>query len=311
MRVLFWGTPGFAVPTLLALAGEGHEVVGVVTRPDRPAGRGRATASSRVKEAAEAEGMPVLQPEALEQGAFLERLLELGPEVSVVVAYGRLLPPEVLELPAHGSLNLHPSLLPELRGAAPVEWAVIRGYRTTGVSVMRMEAELDAGPVLWRVEEPVRPDECAAELRLRLSEIGAEAVVETLAALEAAALSEEPQEDSRATYAPKIERQDARLDWNLPAAGVASWVRGLDDDPGGWSLVDGGDPVKLFRPVVEAARGGSPGEVLEADPRAGLLVAAGDGAAVRIHQVQPAGRRRMEATEWVKGRGITAGQRLS
>ena len=308
MRVLFWGTPAFALPAFRALAEEGHHVVGAVTQPDRPAGRGRAVTQSPVKQAALSEGIPVLQPERARGDDFLAQLRELEPEISVVVAFGQILRPEVLDLPPFGSVNIHASLLPELRGAAPVHWAIIRGYEDTGVSIMRMEAGLDSGPVLFQVPEPIRPDESVTELGQRLSEIGAEALVETLALLEAEAISPRPQDHARATYAPKLDRETAHLDWTLPAREVARWIRGLDEVPGAWSEVEGGGVVKLFAPRVEARRG-TPGEVLEVDPEAGVLVAAGE-EAVRVTEVQPAGKRRMPAAAWVRGRGIAAGARL-
>jgi methionyl-tRNA formyltransferase len=310
VRVLFWGTPDFALPALRALGDEGHVTVGVVTQPDRPAGRGRAVAASAVKREALDEGIPVLQPARTSGDAFLAELRALEPEISVVVAYGQLLRPEVLELPPRGSINVHASLLPELRGAAPVQWAIARGYETTGVTIMRMEAGLDSGPMLLAVEEPILPDESGSELAARLSEIGAEALVETLALMEAGALVETPQDHARATHAPKVDRGTARIDWTRPAAEVALLVRAMDDVPGAWSPLGGRGPVKLFRPAVEPSpRAAVPGEVLDADARRGLLVSCGSGA-VRFREAQPPGRRRMEAGEWVRGRGVSAGERL-
>lgn len=308
MRVLFWGTPEFSLPALRALGEEGHEVVGVVTQPDRPAGRGRGISTSPVKTVALEEGIPVLQPEKARGPEFLEQIRALAPDVSVVVAYGQILRPEVLELPPHGSINIHASLLPELRGAGPIQWAVIRGLETTGVTIMRMEAGLDSGPMLFRVQEPIRADESASELAVRLSEIGAEALIETLALLEEGTLVEVPQQHELATYAPKLDRDTARLDWTLSAPETARWIRGLDDVPGAWTPQGERGPLKLFRPTVDAGSG-EPGTVLDADPQAGILVACGEGA-VRIAEVQPAGKRRMTAGEWVRGRGIAAGDRL-
>lgn len=308
MRVLFWGTPDFALPSLRALSDEGHDVVGVVTQPDRPAGRGRALAASPVKRVALEEAIPVLQPERAHGEEFLERLRELQPEISVVVAYGQILKPEVLALPPAGSINLHASLLPELRGAAPVQWAIIRGHDVSGVSIMRMEAGLDSGPVLLQLPQPIRPDETGTELALRLSELGAEALVEALAMLESGGIDEAPQDHARATYAPKLTRETARLDWSLPAIDVARWIRALDGSPGAWTTLHG-SPLKLFEPRVEL-RAGEPGEVLEADPEVGVLVATGEHA-VRVRQVQPPGRRRMTAGEWLRGRGVAPGERFA
>jgi methionyl-tRNA formyltransferase len=309
MRVLFWGTPEFSLPALRALTGEGHDVVGVVTQPDRPAGRGQQLAMSPVKQAASADDLPILQPERARGDDLVAAIRELDPEISIVVAYGQILPRQILALPQHGSLNIHASLLPELRGAAPVHWAIIRGLEVTGVTIMQMEEELDAGPILHSVAEPIRADESTSELSMRLSEIGAEALVEALAMIEAAGeIPPEPQDASRATYAPKIERETAHLDWSLPAVEVARWIRGLDAVPGAWSTVGGGT-VKLFDPRVEVHQG-DPGVVLDADPEVGILIAAGH-EAVRVREVQPAGKRRMTAGDWARGRGVRIGDRLA
>ncbi|CAN5849409.1 methionyl-tRNA formyltransferase [soil metagenome] len=309
MKVLFWGTPEFALPALRALGEEGHLVVGVVTQPDRPAGRGREMTMSPVKRLALEEGIPVLQPEKARGEEFMKQLRELDPEVSVVVAYGQILRPEVLSLPAHGSINIHGSLLPELRGAAPVHWAVIRGYDTTGVTIMRMEEGLDSGPILYQVPEPVRADEAMSDLAMRLSEMGAAALVDALAMMEGGMLPEREQDHSLATYAPKVDRETARLDWSLPALEITRYIRGLDSSPGAWSEGPGGRQVKLFRPRVEV-RSGAPGEVLDVDPEVGILIGAGT-EAVRVREVQPAGKRRMEAGEWIRGRGVSVGDRFS
>ena len=307
MRILFWGTPAFSLPALRALSEEGHLVVGVVTQPDRPAGRGREVQVSPVKREALDEGIPVLQPERARGLEFMEQVRALQPDLSVVVAYGQILKPEVLELPRLGSVNIHGSLLPELRGAAPVQWAIIRGHETSGVTIMRMDAGLDSGPMLLKVEEPILPDESGSELAARLAEIGAEALVEALALLEDGALVEEPQDHARATYAPKLDRETARLDWTLSAIELSRWIRGLDDVPGAWSPLGERGPVKLFRPRVEAGRG-EPGTVLAADDE-GVLIAAGE-SAVRVREVQPPGKRRMPAGDWVRGRGVAVGDRF-
>jgi methionyl-tRNA formyltransferase len=227
----------------------------------------------------------------------------------VVVAFGQILRPEVLDLPRLGSVNIHASLLPELRGAAPIQWAIVRGHEASGVSIMRMEAGLDSGPVLLQVEEPIESDESASELAMRLAEVGAEALVEALALMEAGGLDALPQDHARATYAPKVDREVARLDWSRPADEVALWIRGMDDVPGAWSPLGDRDPVKLFRPQVVADAVGAPGEVLEADGQEGVLIACGSGA-VRVREVQPPGKRRMGAGEWVRGRGVSAGDRF-
>ncbi len=309
MRILFWGTPDFAVPSLRALDDEGYEVVGVVTQPDRPAGRGRKLTPSPVKDVATLMGIPVLAPERPLGEDFLAAMGALAPDLSVVVAYGHILRPEVLDVPPFGSINVHASLLPELRGAAPINWAIARGYDVTGVTVMRMAEAMDAGPMLHRIEEPILPEESASELSVRLSELGAEALLEALALLTAGQLHEDAQDHARATFAPKVGREVARVDWSRPAREVALHLRGMDAVPGAWSNL-GGSAVKLFRPGVVAEAGAAPpGTVLFADAEHGLVVAVGDGA-VALREVQPPGRRRMDALDWIHGRGVHGGQRF-
>jgi methionyl-tRNA formyltransferase len=290
-------------------ARRGHDVVGVVTQPDRLAGRGRAVSMPPVKKVALEEAIPVLQPERARGDEFVATLRDLAPDISVVVAYGQILRPEVLGVPERGSVNIHASLLPELRGAAPVQWAIIRGYEVTGISIMQMDAGLDSGPVLLQVREPIRADETGSELAMRLSEIGAEALVEALALMEAGALESTPQDHSRATYAPKLDRDVAHLDFTQPAVEVARYIRGLDAVPGAWAMLEESVTVKLFQPRIEI-REGPPGVVLEVDPEVGCLIACGEHA-VRVREVQPAGRRRMTAGEWIRGRGVTAGDRFT
>jgi methionyl-tRNA formyltransferase len=317
MRVVFWGTPEFALPSLGALMGEGHDVVAVVTQPDRPRGRGRSLAPSPVKEFAEAEDIPVLQPEKARAPEFLAELEGLEPELNVVVAYGQILSQALLDAPALGSVNLHPSLLPQLRGAAPISWAIIRGYDVTGVTTMWMTEELDAGPVLRQVTEPILPGETATDLSVRLSELGAEVLIETLALLELDELDARPQEDADATYAPLLDREDAHVDWSEPAVQVGNRIRGLDAVPGAWTLLNGETELKVYRPAVAEPRAGADDavagtvlDVVPSHPDRGLLVACGEGA-VWVREVKPAGKRRMTAAEWLRGRGAEAGDRLT
>ncbi len=304
MRILFWGTPAFALPPLRALLGEGYEVVGVVTQPDRPAGRGRKLRPSPVKMAALEEGLPVLTPERPRGEAFLEELRALAPDLSVVVAYGHILRPEVLELPTHGSVNIHASLLPELRGAAPIHWAIVRGHPVTGVTIMEMDAGMDTGPALLRRELPIAPDDTVSGLTLRLSELGAEALLETLPLL--ADLEPEPQDHDRATFAPRIDRETARVDFSRSAREVANQVRGMDAVPGAWTEWEGA-PLKLFSPRIlpEAAppaAGAAPGTEVGGEVDAPLAFATGGGGVVAFDEVQPAGRQRMPAAAWARGR---------
>ncbi len=225
MRVLFWGTPEFATPPLRALLGEGYDVVGVVTQPDRPQGRSRSTLlPSPVKRVALEEALPVLQPERPRGPDFLAAVRALEPDLSVVVAYGHILPRDVIDLPPLGTLNIHASLLPALRGAAPIQAAIREGLDETGVTIMRMVPALDAGPVLLRMPTPIVDNETYGELQVRLAELGALALVEALALLSVHAATEEPQDDAAATYAPKVGREDARLDWGRPAVELARVV---------------------------------------------------------------------------------------
>ena len=324
MRVVFFGTPEFAVPSLEALLGEGFDVRAVVTQPDKPQGRSRSQAvAPPVKVAAVAEDIPVLQPVRPTDRAFVDRLRTLAPDVGVVVAYGHILKPELLGLPRHGMVNVHPSLLPELRGAAPVEWAILNGLEKTGVTIMRMDEGLDSGPILHQLPHYIEPEVTGGELSEHLAEMGAQALVETLALLEQDALKPVPQDHARATYAPKLTRDTARIRWSDPADKVARTIRALDPKPGAWTALETGGgrrealkgsrtvagsvEVKLFGARVAEGHG-APGEVLKADSR--LLIAAGSGA-VEVEEVQPAGKPRMSAADWLRGRGVAAGGRFA
>ena len=291
----------FALPALRALSEEGHEVLGVVTQPDRPSGRGRKLTPSPVREVAEEEGYLVLTPEKPKGEGFLRQIREMEPDLSVVVAYGHILDPEVLSVPSGGSINLHASLLPLLRGAAPVHWAILRGHQPTGVSIMRMVAAMDAGPVIFQTPERIGPSETATELSTRLSEVGAEALIEALALLSEGAAEEVEQDHSLATYAPKVNREMARVDWTRPAVELGWHLRGLDSVPGAWSTL-GGEPMKLFAPVPEPrfAHGAPPGTILDARSDTGLLVACGLGA-LRIGEIQSPGKKRMSIQAWLPG----------
>ena len=320
MRILFWGTPAFAVPSLRALLGEGFAVVGVVTQPDRPAGRGRKLRPSPVREVAEAEELPVLTPERPGTPEFLTELEDLAPDLSVVVAYGHILPVEVLEWPTHGSINVHASLLPRLRGAAPVNWAIARGHDRTGVTIMRMTAGMDEGPILLQREMPIAIDDTATGLTHRLSELGAEALMEAVALIFAGEAEFRDQDHAQATYAPKVDRETARVDWARSARAVADHIRGMDMVPGAWSIL-GDEPIKLFSPrVVEPAPGErsaggeagvpEPGALLAPGPKGELVVATGEGGVVLIGEVQPPGKRRMQSAAWLRGREAAEGERF-
>jgi methionyl-tRNA formyltransferase len=309
MRVLFWGTPEFATAPLRALLGEGFDVVGVVTQPDKAVGRSRSRLEpAPVKQVAVAERLPVLQPDKPRGDEFLAQIAALRPDVNVVVAYGHILPKAVIDLPRLGTLNIHASLLPALRGAAPIQAAIRDGLGETGVTIMQMVPALDAGPVILTERTPIVADETAGELTLRLSELGAGALVQALALIELGRAKPQPQDDSLATYAAKLTRESALVDWSRSAHDVGRHVRAYDPKPGAWARARGAE-VKLFGARV-APRGTShsAGEVIALDAD-GMLVACGAGA-VRITAVQPAGKRRLAPREWANGRGIAVGDRF-
>lgn len=313
MRVIFWGTPEFALPSLRAIARSGHEIAAVITRPDRPRGRGRKRASSPVRRLAEERRYRVLTPERPRDPSFVETVRAIAPDISTVVAYGHFLPRPLLDAPRLGSLNVHASLLPALRGAAPINWAIARGHTVTGVTVMRMVEAMDAGPVLARETVPIGDTDTAALVGRRLAELGSRVLAETLARLQQGPVAEVEQDHAAATFAPKVDRARARIDWTRDAREVGCLIRGMDDVPGAWSVLNG-RPVKLFRPELAAGaarehRGADPGLIVTADPRQGLVVVAGrDG--IRIGEVQQAGKRRMPAAAWVAGRAAGPGDRF-
>jgi methionyl-tRNA formyltransferase len=307
VRVLFFGTPDFAVPSLRALVGEGFDVAAVVTRPDRPTGRHRSyVTASAVKAAALAEDLDILQPERPSAPEFLAAVRALAPELSIVAAYGHILPQALLDIPRLGSVNVHASLLPALRGAAPIQRAILEGYTETGITIMQMDAGMDTGPILHRVVTPIAPDETGGELLVRLAELGAEALVEGLTLMEEAGLAPQPQDHTGATMAPKIRREEERIDWTSPAETVARKIRAFDPKPGAWTSCRSRE-LKLFGGGADGTSG-EPGRVLEAGESRRL---AGGTGAVTATEVQPAGRARMAARAFVNGRGIAAGDVLA
>jgi methionyl-tRNA formyltransferase len=306
MRIVFFGTPEFAVPSLESLLHERYDVAAVVTQPDKPHGRSRSTlVPPPVKVAAERAGLQVLQPERPTGDVFLASLRRLDPDLGVVVAYGHILRAALLTLPPRGMINVHASLLPRFRGAAPIQHAILAGESTTGVSIMRMEEGIDSGPVLLRLETAIQDGETAGDLSARLAELGARALVSALGLLEKGAIRQEPQNAVSATYAPKIERQDAHLDWERDPAQLVRQVRAFDPTPGAWTL-HRSEPLKLFGASVGGGRG-EPGTVLSIGER--IEVAAGSGSLL-LGEVQPAGRTRLSTEAWSRGRGITPGERF-
>lgn len=307
MRIVFFGTPQFAVPSLKALLAGGSDVLAVVTQPDRPQGRSRSLLiPSPIKVIADDLGIPVLQPERPTGDVFAERLRRLDPDLGIVVAYGHVLRPEILEVPRLGMINVHASLLPRLRGAAPIPWAILNGERETGVSIMQMEAGLDTGPVYHRASITIGGDETGGELLPRLAQLGGAVLMETLNALSHGARPV-PQDEAAATYAPKVDRTLCRVQWQGSAEEESRRIRAFDPDPGAWSTFDTNE-IKLFggRVHSEAQEGGKcpPGTVLLAGERLSIQTGAG---ALLVREVQPAGKKRMAVSAWIRGRNIEPG----
>jgi methionyl-tRNA formyltransferase len=299
MRLLFAGTPAVALPSLDALLASRHEVVAVLTRPDARAGRGRTLTPSPVKERAMEAGIEVLTPTTLRDPALQERLAAIAPDAAPVVAYGNLVPPSVLDLPRHGWVNLHFSVLPAWRGAAPVQHAIIAGDEVTGASTFRLEAGLDTGPVLGTLTETIRPTDTAGDLLGRLADAGSGLLVRTLDALEEGILTPVPQPGDGISLAPRLSTDDARVRWGHPAMAVDRRVRGCTPAPGAWTTLPDGarlglGPVRIATEVTDLA----PGEVRVG--RGEVLVGTGTHA-VRLGEVRPAGKKAMAAADWARG----------
>ncbi|MCB1311855.1 MAG: methionyl-tRNA formyltransferase [Sedimentitalea sp.] len=301
MRIIFMGTPEFAVPALEALAEAGHEIVAVYSQPPRPAGRGRKDRSSPVQARAEALGLPVRHPASLKSSEVQAEFAALKADVAVVAAYGLILPQPVLDAPGRGCLNIHASLLPRWRGAAPIQRAIMAGDAETGICIMAMEAGLDTGPVLLRARMPIGAEETAGELQARLARMGAELIVEALEQLDA--LVPEPQPAAGVSYAAKIDKAEARVDWTRPAEEVDRQIRGLSPFPGAWCEI-GGARVKLLGARL-AEGSGAPGEALDD----ALTVACGVGA-VALTRLQRAGKGAQEAPDFLRGWPVARGTRL-
>ena len=309
VRVVFLGTPAFAVPTLEALLGSRHRVVAVVTQPDRPRGRGHKTSDSPVKVVAAAASVPVLQPAILKEAAFLQALSETGADIGVVAAYGKILPETVLAIPSLGMINVHASLLPRYRGAAPVHRAVIAGERETGVTIMRVVKALDAGPMLAAVRRRIDPDETSAEVERDLARAGAELLVSTLDSLAAGAVVETPQDDSLASYAHRLTREDGVLHWEWAAERLHNLVRGLHPWPLAHGFLNGARLIIRRSAVVEGAASTAPGTVLKA--RGDELHVAAGRDAIALLEVQAEGKRPMTARDFLAGHPLRAGDRFA
>jgi methionyl-tRNA formyltransferase len=305
MRLVYMGTPQFAVPPLLALAEAGHEIAGVVTRTDKPAGRGRSVAAPPVKAAALRLGLRLYQPRRVREPEFIETLRKINPEVIVVAAYGQILPKDILTLPGYGCVNIHASLLPAYRGAAPVNWAIIRGDRETGVTIMQMDEGMDTGGVLMQEGLPIEPKDTAGTLTEKLSVLGARLVVKALPLIETGALKPMLQNGTNATFAPILKKEDGLVNWTHPALGIYNLVRGVTPWPGAYSFLDG-SLIKILE--TEAVAGsGEPGMLYRGSE--GALEAGTGNGRLRLLRVQPAGKKPMLTADFLRGhRGIEGKQ---
>jgi methionyl-tRNA formyltransferase len=306
MRIVFMGTPAFSVPSLEALLEAGYEGVAVVAQPDRPRGRGLAPAAPPVAEAARRAGLRLLQPARVREPAFLAGLESLAPDLVAVAAFGQILPRALLDVPPRGCVNVHASLLPKYRGAAPIQWAILRGETVTGITTMAMNEKMDEGDMLLVREVSILPDENAGALSARLSEVGAALLVETVAGIAAGRITPRPQAHAKATLAPRLRKEDGRIPWAHPAGAVVNRVRAMTPWPGAFTTLGGRD-LKIW----EARRGGAageagPGTVIGADA-AGVAVAAGDGQAVVLRKLQLAGKKRLAAQEFLRGARLSPG----
>ena len=309
LRIVVFGTPEFAVPTLRALLASRHHVVGVVSQPDRPRGRGQKIEPTPVKAVASTAGLSVLQPERLKTPEFLDAFRAMQPDLGVVAAYGKILAPTVIAVPRLGLINVHASLLPKYRGAAPIQRAVMNGETETGVTIMRIVQELDAGAMFAKVAVPIGPDETSEEVERALAAEGGRLLVDVVDQIASGTAREEPQDDRLATYAAKIARDEGVVDWARPASAIHNQVRGLTPWPRAWTHHDDTRMILVRTAVEDVAGGGAPpGTVVEASGER-LVVQTGDGT-LRILAIQPEGRRAMTAREFLAGRPFAAGARL-
>lgn len=297
MRLVYLGTPAFAVPTLERIVEAGHKVLEVVTQPDRPKGRGQALAASPVKEAALRMGLPVYQPERVRRPEAVAHLAALGAEAMVVVGYGQIIPQSVIDLAPYGIINVHASLLPRYRGAAPIQWAIANGETLTGVTTMRIDAGLDTGDMLLKAETPIGPNETAVELGMRLAATGADLLIQTLEGIALGTIAPVKQDPAQATLAPILKKEDGLIDWNTPAGSVHNRVRGFQPWPGAWTRFRG-HTLHVWRSRLGAASPSvPPGCLLRAD---GLWLGCAD-TALELLEVQQEGRRRVRAADFANG----------
>ena len=307
MRILFMGTPDFAVASLAALLEAGHEMCGVFTQPDKPKNRGMKLQASPVKEYAIAHDIPVFQPLKMKDGEAMGYIRDLTPELIVVAAYGRILPSDILDYPAYGCINVHSSLLPKYRGAAPINWAILNGEKTTGVTIMHMAPELDAGDMILQGETAIGPNE--TELFGRLAELGGKLLVEAVDLLASGQAPRTPQDAAVSTYAPMLSRELSPMDWSKGAQALHDQVRGLLPWPCATAEF-GGVRCKVFSTdIIDDATNLTPGTVAEAG-KTGIVMACGNGTLLRIKELQPDGKKRMAAADFLRGHPLTVGEKL-
>ena len=310
MRIVFMGTPDFAVPSLKALGSAGHEIIGVFTQPDKPKNRGMKLQQSPVKECALGMGMPVYQPAKMRDGEALGILQELNPDLIAVAAYGKILPVDILELPRLGCVNVHSSLLPKYRGAAPINWAILNGEDETGVTIMYMAEGMDTGDILAQAKTPIDINENAAQLFERLAQMGADLLVETVKELDAGTAKAVPQDETLSSHAPMLSREQSPMDWGKTARQLHDQVRGLYPWPAATAVLDG-IRCKILRTALPGeTTNKAPGTVLQADKK-GLRIACGDGEVLSILELQPDGKKAMAAPAFLLGHPIPVGATLT
>ncbi len=311
MKIIFMGTPDFAVAALDALCRDGREVILAVTQPDRQKGRGRKVIQTPVKVCAEKWGVPVFQPARIREAGAIEQIRSLEPDLIVVAAFGQILPQELLDIPRLGCINIHASLLPRLRGAAPIQWSVINGDTESGITLMQMDAGLDTGDILFQESVPIGPQETGESLYDRLAQLGGEMIVKYLPAIEAGDIHPVPQQDSLSTYAPMLKKEMGEIDWTMPAGQIEQRMRGMLPWPGAYTTL-GGHILKIWRARVQTyaqvPAGTSPGTVLYTDKKT-ICVAAGQ-EALELLEVQAEGKKRMETDAFLRGTKVSAGDVL-
>ena len=306
MKIIFMGTPEFAVPSLRALVDSGDEVVAVVTQPDKPKGRGLEVAPPPTKVLAERHGIPVLQPAKIKTEEFFNELKKFNPDLICVAAYGKILPKNILDLPHYGCINVHASLLPKYRGAAPINWAIIRGEKVTGITTMKMDEGMDTGDMLLKEEVPIDDEDTGDTLSEKLSEIGARLLIETIRLLKEGQLNPIPQDHSQANYAPMLKKEDGKIDWQKSAEEIRNLIRGALPWPSAYTNLEG-KLLKIYK-VRLAGGEGKPGEVIKSE--SGILrVATGKGA-LDILKLQIEGGKKLETQVFLRGRRIEEGMVL-